>query len=81
MKEWRSARVPITKSPTKVTKTTFTPKVNNDIIADINYVKSGNATVIDARITEEYNGQAEKSDGHIPSSINIFPRTFFPSKK
>ncbi|NQU32738.1 MAG: sulfurtransferase [Bacteroidetes bacterium] len=71
MDQWRKSRVPITKMPTKITKATFTPKVNNAIYADLAYVKSGKATIIDARTTEEFDGTSDKSDGHIPGAINI----------
>jgi thiosulfate/3-mercaptopyruvate sulfurtransferase len=71
MDQWRKARVPITKMPTKVAKVTFTPKVDNSIIADISFVKSGKAVLIDARTPEEFNGTSEKSVGHIPDAINI----------
>jgi len=71
MNHWRKSRVPITKMPTKVTKATFTPKVNDAIIADMAYVKSGKATIIDARTIEEFDGTSDKSVGHIPGAINI----------
>jgi|FLOH01.1.fsa_nt_gi thiosulfate/3-mercaptopyruvate sulfurtransferase len=71
MNQWRKSRVPITKMPTKVAKATFTPKVNNAVYADMAYVKSGKATLIDARTLEEFNGTSDKSVGHIPGSINI----------
>ncbi len=71
MDSWRKARVPITKMPTKVVKATFTPKVNSNIIADIDFVKSGKAILIDARTAEEFNGTSDKSVGHIPGAVNI----------
>lgn len=71
MNEWRNARVPITNMPTNLAKTTFTPKVNKAIIADIAYVKSGQAVIVDNRTASEYNGTADNSDGHLPGAINI----------
>ncbi len=71
MVQWRKSRVPITKMPSKVAKVTFTPKINTAIYADMAYVKSGKATIIDARTTEEFDGTSDKSAGHIPGSINI----------
>lgn len=71
MDQWRKSRVPITKMPTKVTAATFTPKVNSAIYADMAFVKSGKAVVIDARTPEEFDGSSEKSAGHIPGAINI----------
>ena len=71
MNQWRKSRVPITKMPTKIAKATFTPKVNAAVYADMAFVKSGNAILIDARTTEEFDGTSEKSAGHIPGSINM----------
>jgi len=71
MDEWRKVRVPITKMPTKRAAVTFTPKVNEQILADMAYVKSGKALIIDARTTEEFTGASDKSNGHIPGAINI----------
>lgn len=71
MDMFRKSRVPLTAMPTKAKTVTFTPNVNSAIIADIAYVKSGKAKVIDVRAADEFDGSAEKSDGHIPGSINI----------
>ncbi len=71
MNDWRKSRVPITKMPSKTSSVTFTPNVNSNILADMAYVKSGKATLVDARSTEEYEGTSEKSVGHIPGAINI----------
>lgn len=40
-------------------------------MADLGYVKSGKAKIIDVRTTEEYVGSADNSDGHLPDAINI----------
>lgn len=71
MNQWRKSRVPITKMPTKVAKVTFTPKINQAVSADLAFVKSGKAVLIDARTTEEFEGTSEKSAGHIPGAINM----------
>ena len=71
MDNWRKVKVPITKMPVKRAATTFTPKVNDAIIADMAYVKEGKALIIDARTSEEFTGASEKSKGHIPGAINI----------
>ena len=71
MDMWKKSRVPITKMPSSVKATTFTPNVNAKILATTADVKSGKATVIDVRTHEEYVGSADNSDGHIPKSINI----------
>lgn len=68
---WGKSRVPLTISSTKVSPTTFTPSVNSEIIADMAYVKSGKAVIIDARTVEEFEGTSERSVGHIPGAINI----------
>jgi thiosulfate/3-mercaptopyruvate sulfurtransferase len=71
MDEWRDARVPVTKMPTSAKNTTFTPSVNNAVIADIAYVKSGKAMLIDVRSADEFDGSADNSDGHLPGAINL----------
>ena len=81
-KEWRKVRVPLTAGASKVKPTTFTPKVNKAIIANIDEVKkalsNSNAVVIDARAANEYNGTSEKpvSKGHIKGAINIEYKEF-----
>jgi thiosulfate/3-mercaptopyruvate sulfurtransferase len=77
MKEWRSARIPLTKSVTKIKPTTFTPSINKSIFVNAAWVKShlkdANVVIIDARHSTEYNGTSEKpvSKGHIPGAVNI----------
>jgi thiosulfate/3-mercaptopyruvate sulfurtransferase len=77
MKAWRSARIPLTKSATKIKPAAFTPSVNKSISANVAWVKShmkdANVVIIDARHVSEYNGTSEKpvSKGHIPGSVNI----------
>lgn len=71
MNNWRKSRVPITKMPAKIKPVVFTPTVNNNIIANMAFVKSGKATIIDARTPAEFDGTSEKSLGHIPGAINI----------
>ncbi len=71
MDMFKKSRVPLTPMPTKVSKATFTPKVNNAIIVDLAYVKSGKAKVIDVRDDAEFNGSADNSDGHLPGAIHL----------
>jgi len=77
MKAWRAARKPVTKNPTNVKAATFTPNINNDLIASMNEVKasigSTNTAIIDARSSSEFAGQSETAlrKGHIPGSINL----------
>lgn len=81
-KEWRQVRLPLTAGASKVKPTTFTPKVNDAIIANIDQVKkalaSDNAVVIDSRAANEYNGTSEnpKSKGHLKGAINIEYKEF-----
>ena len=77
MGAWRSARVMITKSKTKITPATFTPKVNKGIATDYNYVKANlnnpKVVLLDVRHITEYNGTIAKpvSKGHIPGAKNL----------
>lgn len=80
MNEWRKSRVPITKMPAKKKTATFTPNVNSSIFADLADVKSGNATIVDARASDEFDGSAEKSDGHLPGAVNINYKDFLNDK-
>lgn len=71
MAMFKKSRVPLTPMPTKAKKATFTPKVNNAVIADIAYVKGGKSKVIDVRDDAEFNGTADNSDGHLPGAIHL----------
>lgn len=77
MGAWRKARVPITKAPTKVSATTFTPHVNKAIFADYAFAKANlnnkKVVYVDARSAAEFNGTSTKepSKGHIPGAKNI----------
>ena len=77
MKGWRIARKPVTKNPTQVTPTTFTPKVNPKIIATMSQVNKAivgsTGVLVDVRTPEEFAGTAESKlrKGHIPSAINL----------
>lgn len=77
MKAWRAARKPVTKNPTSVKGTTFTPNVNKSTLAttdDVNKaISSSSIVLIDARSAAEFSG-TDNSDlrkGHIPGAINI----------
>ncbi len=80
--EWRNVRLPLTAGASKVQPTTFTPKVNKAIIANIDEVKkalaNSNAVVIDSRAANEFNGTSEKpvSKGHIKGAVNIEYKEF-----
>jgi len=71
LKGWKAARKPITKNPTMVKKTTFTPKVNAAVYASTADVKKGGVQLIDARSAAEYAGTDGKSKGHIQGAVNI----------
>jgi thiosulfate/3-mercaptopyruvate sulfurtransferase len=80
--EWRKVRMPLTAGASKVQPTTFTPKVNKAIYANIGQVKtalaSDKAVVVDARTPAEFNGTSEKpvSEGHIKGAVNIDYKEF-----
>ncbi len=75
--QWRKVRVAITKAPTTLKAVTFTPKVDNTIFADYDYVKSNldNAGVVllDVRAANEFNGTSTDpvSKGHIKGAKNM----------
>ena len=68
---WKASRKPITKLPTTLSKTTFTPVVTSAYLAKESDVKSGNYLIVDVRPANEFNGSADKSLGHIPGAINL----------
>ncbi len=76
MMAFKKARVPLTSVPAKRKPVSFAPSIDKSVIADINYVKSGKAKLIDARTPEEHNGTADNSDGHLPGAININYKDF-----
>jgi len=75
LKQWQAARLPVTKTPTPVKATTFTPDVNKSMSVDENYVKAhkSSAVLIDVRPPDEFNGTSTKpeSKGHIPGAKNM----------
>lgn len=73
LKGWMKARKPITRTPTTVSKTTFTPKVNSNVIATMAEVKSGKYFILDVRAVGEFNGTEGDTEkkGHIPGAKNM----------
>jgi thiosulfate/3-mercaptopyruvate sulfurtransferase len=77
MKEWRNAKVPLTKAPSKATAATFTPKVNSEVIVDMAWVSShltdASVVIVDVRDAEEFAGKSTKnpSPGHIKGAKNL----------
>jgi thiosulfate/3-mercaptopyruvate sulfurtransferase len=74
MNEWRKVRVPLTAMAPKVTPVTFTPTVNEALMATTSYVgertENAETVIVDCRTADEYNG-VSKSEGHVPGAINI----------
>jgi len=81
-KEWRKVRIPLIAEASRIKYKTFSPNVNETMLASIDDVKkaltSDNAIVVDARTPEEYNGTSTKreSKGHIKGAININYKEF-----
>ena len=71
MKSWRINRLPVTKNPTMAKKTTFSPKIQKQYLADFVAVKSSinqpSTILLDVRSADEFNDPA----GHLPGSINL----------
>jgi thiosulfate/3-mercaptopyruvate sulfurtransferase len=71
--------LPVTKDAPVVTKVSFTPKVNEDVICAIDYVaeqsekKDPNVVIIDARSAAEYTGADVRAakGGHVPNAVNL----------
>lgn len=78
--EWRKARIVLVSAPTAAKPTVFTPKVDPTILASISDVEKAKdnpkVILIDVRAADEFNGTAEKSNGHIPGAINIDHKDF-----
>jgi len=87
LEAWKAGRKPITKTPTKLAATTFTPNVQPQYIVKMDEVmkatNGGNYVIIDARTTEEYSGTDEETTlrrGHIPGAVNIDYKTLLDAK-
>lgn len=70
---WRAGRKPITRNPTTITRTTFTPSVNRRIMLSTQEMSGSraNSVLIDARAPGEFQGRERDSKGHLPAAINI----------
>lgn len=83
--EWRKARILVTSAATTSKATTFTANVNPDmlaLIADVEKsIDAANIVLLDNREAKEFNGTAEKSDGHIKGAVNIFWEDFLTESK
>lgn len=86
MKAWRMARKPVTKNPTSLAATTFTPQVNKGTLATMSQVKNAinnpSYVIVDARTVEEFNGTADSRlrKGHIPSAVNLDHKSVLTAK-
>ncbi len=68
---FRKARVPLTAAKPSIKPVTFTPRVDGSVYAGINDIKNTRYKIIDARSAEEFKGEGDYSEGHIPGSVNI----------
>jgi len=86
MTAWKAGRKPITGAPTKLPATTFTPKVDESVLAKMDEVKKAinnqAYVIVDARTSEEYGGTAdtELRPGHVPGAVNINYETLADDK-
>jgi len=65
VEDWKAAGLSTSEAPATRPATDYIPKTNPDILATYDYVKSGEAQIVDARAAEV----AEKAS--IPGSVNI----------
>ncbi|MDD1752127.1 MAG: sulfurtransferase [Methanotrichaceae archaeon] len=65
IKDWIEAKNPTASEPKIPAKTNYAPKIKPELLATYEYVKSGQAQILDARTTQEF------AAGSIPGAINI----------
>ena len=63
--DWVAALEPTAARPANLTPQIYTPRINASLLAGFEFVKSGEAQIIDARSQQEFEA------GSIPGSINI----------
>ncbi|MBK9290181.1 MAG: sulfurtransferase [Bacteroidetes bacterium] len=84
MEAWKAGRKPVTKNPTIVAKTTFTPKVNPALMASVEEAKKAAAAadmvLVDVREAGEFKGVENKSTGHLPGAVNMDHTTLLNDK-
>lgn len=84
---FRKARVKLTSAVPVIKTKTFTANVNNEIIADLAYIKENKANIvlIDARTKKEFIGsddvKKKYSDGHLPGAIHLGYKKFEKDNK
>jgi len=75
---WKTGRKPITKTPSTLPATTFTPDIQGQYLANMDEVMKatggGSYVIIDCRTAEEFAGTDEEPKlrrGHIPGAVNV----------
>jgi len=77
MDQWKTARIMITKMPTKAKKTNVVANPQENIITSTEYVKAHlkdpKVVIVDVRKSDEYAGTSTnpKSKGHISGAVNL----------
>lgn len=75
MKDWRKARIRLSRSPKTLSAKTFTADVQSHLIAEAADVKKAisdaNTVIVDSRTAGEYAGKEKESKGHIKSAVNL----------
>lgn len=75
MKDWRKARIRLTRRSSSPGSANFTPDVQKQLLAKAPEVKKGinnnNVVLLDSRSKGEYEGTEKKSKGHVKSAVNI----------
>jgi thiosulfate/3-mercaptopyruvate sulfurtransferase len=73
--DWKAAGLPTSEAPAMRPATDYAPQANPDLLATYDYVKSGRAQIVDARV-------AEAADpASIPGSVNIPVETILEGEK
>ncbi len=75
IQKWKKENLPLETKPNGFKPTTFSGKINSDIISGFEYILDNmdNLKILDARSEGEYNGSVLRAaqGGHVPNSINI----------
>ncbi len=77
--KWEKDGRATSKEPAKIDKATFTPKINDQVICALDYVKEkgsaagSNTVVLDVRSPAEYSGADVRAakGGHVPNAVNL----------
>ncbi len=82
---WKAAGHPVTLESSSYKRGSFTPRVKNDAIVDVEYMKShmntNGVTIVDARAPQFYNGVGGgfPRPGRIPGAHNLYYTTLLDS--